>query len=83
MLGLFFENLEREQKNVRTYVQDALSSMIEIYVNIKEDSPIYKDLQNIILLAVQKVLIEGKLNRAIFFFSNFSDRVTHTHVIWL
>lgn len=55
MLGLFFDNLELEQKNVRTYVQDALSSMIEIYVNIAEDSPIYQDLQNIILKAVQKV----------------------------
>lgn len=57
MLGLFFENLEKEQKNVRSYVQDALSSMIEIYVNIKEDAPIYEDLQNIILSAVQKVFI--------------------------
>lgn len=57
MLKLFFENLEKEQKNVRSYVQDALSSMIEIYVNIKEDAPIYEDLQNTILSAVQKVWI--------------------------
>lgn len=55
MLALFFDNLELEQKNVRTYVQDALSSMIEIYVNISEDSPIYEDLQKILLKAVQKV----------------------------
>jgi proteasome component ECM29 len=55
MLALFFDNLEQEQKNVRTYVQDALSSMIEIYVNISEDSPIYEDLQKILLKAVQKV----------------------------
>jgi proteasome component ECM29 len=55
MLALFFDNLEQEQKNVRTYVQDALSSMIEIYVNIAEDSPIYDELQQIILKAVQKV----------------------------
>lgn len=55
MLSLFFDNLEREQKNVRTYVQDALSSMIEIYVDISEDAPIYQELQRIILKAVQKV----------------------------
>lgn len=55
MLALFFDNLELEHKNVRTYVQDALSSMIEIYVNISADSPIYNDLQAIILKAVQKV----------------------------
>lgn len=55
MLSLFFDNLELEQKNVRTYVQDALSSMIEIYVDIAEDAPIYQELQQIILKAVQKV----------------------------
>lgn len=55
MLALFFDNLETEQKNIRTYVQDALSSMIEIYVNIPETSPIYEDLQQILLKAVQKV----------------------------
>jgi proteasome component ECM29 len=55
MLALFFDNLEREQKNVRTYVQDALSSMIEIYVDIAPDAPIYQELQQIILKAVQKV----------------------------
>lgn len=54
MLSLFFDNLEQEQKNVRTYVQDALSSMIEIYVDIAPDAPIYDDLQQIILKAVQK-----------------------------
>ena len=36
-------------------MQDALSSMIEIYVDIPETVPIYKDLQNILLEAVQKV----------------------------
>lgn len=55
MLALFFDNLETEQKNIRTYVQDALSSMIEIYVNIPETSPIYENLQQILLKAVQKV----------------------------
>ncbi|KAI8639177.1 proteasome stabiliser-domain-containing protein [Parasitella parasitica] len=54
MLSLFFDNLEQEQKNVRTYVQDALSSMIEIYVDIAPEAPIYNDLQQIILKAVQK-----------------------------
>ncbi|KAI9480308.1 MAG: proteasome stabiliser-domain-containing protein [Benjaminiella poitrasii] len=54
MLSLFFDNLEKEKKNVRSYIQDALSSMIEIYVDLSEDSPIYEDLQNIILKAVQK-----------------------------
>ncbi|GAN03092.1 proteasome-associated protein ECM29 homolog [Mucor ambiguus] len=54
MLSLFFDNLEQEQKNVRTYVQDALSSMMEIYVDIAPDAPIYHDLQQIILKAVQK-----------------------------
>ncbi|CEP12173.1 hypothetical protein [Parasitella parasitica] len=54
MLSLFFENLEQEHKNVRTYVQDALSSMIEIYVDIAPETPIYNDLQEIILKAVQK-----------------------------
>lgn len=54
MLSLFFDSLEQEQKNVRTYVQDALSSMMEIYVDIAPDAPIYHDLQQIILKAVQK-----------------------------
>lgn len=54
ILSLFFDNLEQEQKNVRTYVQDALSSMMEIYVDIAPDTPIYNDLQQIILKAVQK-----------------------------
>lgn len=60
MLALFFDNLEKEHKNVRTYVQDALSSMIEIYVNISPDAPIYKDLQDILLKAVQKVIHQNR-----------------------
>ncbi|ORE02510.1 ARM repeat-containing protein [Rhizopus microsporus var. microsporus] len=54
ILSLFFNKLEQEERNVRSYVQDALSSMIEIYVDISETVPIYKDLQNILLEAVQK-----------------------------
>ncbi|KAI8875721.1 ARM repeat-containing protein, partial [Backusella circina FSU 941] len=54
MLSLFFDNLEQEQKNIKTYVQDALSSMIEIYVDISTESPIYEEVQQIILKAVQK-----------------------------
>lgn len=55
ILSLFFDNLEKEQKNVRSYVQDALSSMMEIYVDLPSDSPIYEDVQGIILKSVQKV----------------------------
>lgn len=55
MLSLFFDNLKLEQKNIKTYVQDALSSMIEIYVDISVDSPIYEQVQQILLKAVQKV----------------------------
>ncbi|KAL0086564.1 proteasome stabiliser-domain-containing protein [Phycomyces blakesleeanus] len=54
MLSKFFDNLELEHPNVRVYVQDALSSMIEIYVDIPEDSPIYIPLQDILLDAVEK-----------------------------
>ncbi|OBZ85602.1 Proteasome-associated protein ECM29 [Choanephora cucurbitarum] len=54
ILSLFFDNLEKEHKNIRTYVQDTLSSMIEIYVDIGEDSPIYKEVQGILLKAVQR-----------------------------
>ncbi|KAI7902114.1 proteasome stabiliser-domain-containing protein [Cokeromyces recurvatus] len=54
ILSLFFDNLEKEQKNVRSYIQDALSSMIEVYVDLPCDSPIYENVQNIILKAVQK-----------------------------
>ena len=57
ILSLFFDNLEKEHKNIRTYVQDALSSMIEIYVDIGEDSPIYKEVQGILLKAVQRVSV--------------------------
>ncbi|KAI9024387.1 proteasome stabiliser-domain-containing protein [Phycomyces nitens] len=54
MLSKFFDNLELEPPNVRFYVQDALSSMIEIYVDISKDSPIYESLQDILLRAVEK-----------------------------
>ncbi|CAO3691804.1 unnamed protein product [Rhizopus stolonifer] len=54
VLSLFFEKLEQEEKNTRTYVQDALSSMIEVYVDLPESSPIYKELQDLILKVVQK-----------------------------
>lgn len=56
ILSLFFDKLEQEEKNTRSYVQDALSSMIEIYVDLPESSPIYKELQDLILKAVQKVV---------------------------
>lgn len=55
MLTLFFENLEREQPNVRVYVQDALSSMIDIYTDLPKDAPAYEAVQKVILDAVQKV----------------------------
>ncbi|KAI9262019.1 proteasome stabiliser-domain-containing protein [Sporodiniella umbellata] len=54
VLSLFFERLETEEKNTRTYVQDALSSMIEVYVDLPSTSPVYKDLQDLILKTVQK-----------------------------
>lgn len=55
ILSLFFDNLELEQTNVRVYVQDALSSMIDIYTLLPESSPIYGEVKEIILNAVQKV----------------------------
>ncbi|KAI8369986.1 proteasome stabiliser-domain-containing protein [Blakeslea trispora] len=54
ILSLFFENLEKEHKNIRTYVQDSLSSMIEVYVDIDKNAQIYKEIQDILLKAVQK-----------------------------
>ncbi|CAO3637178.1 unnamed protein product [Cunninghamella blakesleeana] len=54
IVSLFFDNLIDEQPNIRVYVQDALSSMIEIYTNIDTTSPIYDELQNIILKAVEQ-----------------------------
>ncbi|CAO3648654.1 unnamed protein product [Cunninghamella echinulata] len=54
IISLFFDNLIDEQPNIRVYVQDALSSMIEIYANIETTSPIYDELQNIILKAVEQ-----------------------------
>ncbi|KAI8987056.1 proteasome stabiliser-domain-containing protein [Pilobolus umbonatus] len=79
ILSLFFDNLEKEQKNIRTYVQDALSSMIEIYVDLPEDSPIYKEVQDIILTAVQKSdsycrYMALKYANAIYPFSNIFAR---------
>ncbi|KAI7869867.1 proteasome stabiliser-domain-containing protein [Spinellus fusiger] len=54
MLSKFFDALEEEKPNTRVYVQDALSSMIEIYINLPEDSPAYEPLQKILLTAVEK-----------------------------
>ena len=55
ILRQFFDSLETEQPAVRTYVQDALSSIIDVYTMIPETSPVYNDVQEIILSAVQKV----------------------------
>ncbi|KAI9491193.1 proteasome stabiliser-domain-containing protein [Zychaea mexicana] len=54
ILRQFFESLETEQPAVRTYVQDALSSIIDVYTKLPEDSVVYKDVQDIILDSVQK-----------------------------
>lgn len=55
LLALLFDNVVNEPPNVRAYVQDALSSMIEIYTKVPENTPFYGELQEIILNAVQKV----------------------------
>ncbi|KAF7732558.1 hypothetical protein EC973_003305 [Apophysomyces ossiformis] len=54
ILSKFFDHLEKEKPNVRVYIQDALSSMIEIYIDLNESSSIYDQLADIILNAVQK-----------------------------
>ncbi|KAI8374250.1 proteasome stabiliser-domain-containing protein [Radiomyces spectabilis] len=54
ILSLFFENLEREHPNTRSYIQDALSSMIEIFVDQPEVGAHDDELKDIILTAVQK-----------------------------
>ncbi|RUS30672.1 proteasome stabiliser-domain-containing protein [Jimgerdemannia flammicorona] len=54
ILRLFFENLESEPPNVRVYVQDALSSMMEVYRDPRPDEAIASVLQEIILDSVQK-----------------------------
>ncbi|CAO3594598.1 unnamed protein product [Absidia cylindrospora] len=54
IISLFFNNIVTEQTNVRVYVQDALSSMIEVYADCDESSPIYDQLQDIILKAVEQ-----------------------------
>ncbi|KAI8330892.1 armadillo-type protein [Chlamydoabsidia padenii] len=54
IISLFFDNIVLEQPNVRVYVQDALSSMIEVYADCDESSPIYHQLQTIILKAVEQ-----------------------------
>ncbi|ORZ22637.1 armadillo-type protein [Absidia repens] len=54
IVSLFFNNIVTEQTNVRVYVQDALSSMIEVYADSVESSPIYDQLQDIILKAVEQ-----------------------------
>ncbi|KAG0174143.1 hypothetical protein DFQ29_007586 [Apophysomyces sp. BC1021] len=54
MLSRFFDHLEQEHLNLRVYVQDALSSMIEIYVDLDESSSIYGEVRDIILKSVQK-----------------------------
>ncbi|KAI9262116.1 armadillo-type protein [Phascolomyces articulosus] len=55
ILREFFESLETEQPAVRTYVQDALSSIIDVYTKLPEDSPVYNDVKEIILNSVQKM----------------------------
>ncbi|KAG2227610.1 hypothetical protein INT45_002295 [Circinella minor] len=55
ILRQFFDSLETEQPAVRTYVQDALSSIIDVYTMLPEDSPVYNDVQEIILNSVQKL----------------------------
>lgn len=55
ILELFFERLEYEHPNVRTYVQDALASMIAIYTDLDEGASTYAAVKNIILESVQKV----------------------------
>ncbi|KAI8088970.1 proteasome stabiliser-domain-containing protein [Halteromyces radiatus] len=54
IISLFFDNIVLEQPNVRVYVQDALSSMIDVYAGSDSSSPIYHELQDIILKAVEQ-----------------------------
>ncbi|KAI9320591.1 proteasome stabiliser-domain-containing protein [Dichotomocladium elegans] len=60
LLEQFFDNLEQEHPNIRTYVQDALSSMIDIYTDLPEDSTVYSKLQEIILKNVQKSNVHSR-----------------------
>ncbi|KAI8073997.1 proteasome stabiliser-domain-containing protein [Gongronella butleri] len=53
IVAQFFESLVYEPPNVRVYVQDALSSMIDIFTDLDLTSPIHDTVQDIILKAVE------------------------------
>lgn len=82
ILELFFEKLEYEQPNVRTYVQDALASMIAIYTDLDEGASTYATVKDIILESVQKVYFAITM-RNMYTDSLLIHRQIQHLVIWL
>lgn len=55
MVQLFFKNLEDEPQNVRVYIQDALSSMIDVYKSEETSADVKTQIDEIVLSSVEKV----------------------------
>jgi hypothetical protein len=55
VLETFFKNLEEEPKNVCVYIQDALSSMIDVYKSNETPADVRSKIDDLVLSSVEKV----------------------------
>lgn len=55
VLETFFKNLEEEPKNVCVYIQDALSSMIDVYKSDETPADVRSKIDDLVLSSVEKV----------------------------
>jgi Proteasome stabiliser len=62
VLETFFKNLEEEPKNVCVYIQDAMSSMIDVYKSDETPAAVRLKIDELVLSSVEKV--NSELNMA-------------------
>ncbi|CAO3688639.1 unnamed protein product [Umbelopsis ramanniana] len=79
VLETFFKNLEEEPKNVCVYIQDALSSMIDVYKSNETPADVRSKIDDLVLSSVEKhnassIYIALKFANAIYPFSSVFAR---------
>ncbi|KAI9279213.1 armadillo-type protein [Umbelopsis sp. AD052] len=79
VLETFFKNLEEEPKNVCVYIQDAMSSMIDVYKSDETPADVRSKIDELVLSSVEKhnvssIYIALKFANAIYPFSSVFAR---------
>lgn len=79
IVQMFFKNMEEEPLNVRVYIQDALSSMIDVYKSQDTSAEIREKLDELLLSSVEKhntstIYVALKYANAIYPFSSVFAR---------